>query len=345
MTRLLDDLLEASRVTQNKIELKKRVTDLNHVVREAIEVARGQMEARDIQLTSELTSEPFSVDGDSARLQQVLVNLLNNAAKYTPRGGPVVVRTTRDGDSATLSVRDDGAGIPADMLESVFDLFVQSSRTLDRAAGGLGVGLSLVRSLVDMHGGSVSARSDGEGKGSEFVVRLPLASASPAPAQPQDSPDETGTSRTCVVPKGATVMIVEDNADSREMLCELLELEGFKCHPAENGAAALALLEHLRPDVAILDVGLPEIDGFELARRIRARPELARVCLIALTGYGQPSDREVGREAGFDAHLVKPVRVERLVELLAEMQPKAGRQHARPSARAQVTEGMAEADG
>ncbi|HET6281415.1 MAG TPA: chemotaxis protein CheB [Polyangia bacterium] len=344
MTRLLDDLLEASRVTQNKIELKKRVTDLNHVVREAIEVVRGQMEARDIQLSSELTSEPFSVDGDSARLQQVLVNLLNNAAKYTARGGNVVVRTKCDGPSATISVRDDGAGIPADMLESVFDLFVQSSRTLDRAAGGLGVGLSLVRSLVDMHGGSVSAHSDGEGKGSEFVVRLPLCSASPAEPHPRDQPDETGTSRTCVVPKGATIMIVEDNADSREMLCELLELQGFKCHPAENGAAALALLDHLRPDVAILDVGLPEIDGFELARRIRARRELAHACLIALTGYGQPSDRAIGREAGFDAHLVKPVRVERLLELLAQMQPKAGRGHGRPAARTQTTEDIAESE-
>jgi two-component system CheB/CheR fusion protein len=309
------------------------VTDLNYVVREAIEVVRGQMEARDIQLTSELTSEPFSVDGDSARLQQVLVNLLNNAAKYTPRGGHVVVRTKREDAAAMISVRDDGAGIPADMLESVFDLFVQSSRTLDRAAGGLGVGLSLVRSLVDMHGGSVSAHSDGEGKGSEFVVRLPLAAVSHDRPDPGESLDEIDTSRTCVVPRGANVMIVEDNADSREMLCELLELQGFKCHPAENGAAALALLKHLRPDVAILDVGLPEIDGFELARRIRARPELVHTCLIALTGYGQPSDRAVGREAGFDAHLVKPVRVEQLLELLAEMQPNVGREPARPAAR------------
>jgi two-component system CheB/CheR fusion protein len=358
MTRLLDDLLEASRVTQNKIELKKRVMDVNHVVREATDVVRGQMATRDIEVSSELTSEPLAVDGDAARLQQVLVNLLNNAAKYTARGGHVFVQTRRDTDTATISVRDDGAGIPADMLESVFDLFVQSSRTLDRAAGGLGVGLSLVRSLVAMHGGTVSANSQGEGKGSEFVVRLPLASAAPvdqdgdpagvpapsrdgAPASklagaprdhhPQPSSEETHQRPACVVPEGATVMVVEDNADSREMLCELLELEGFKCHMADNGAAALALLENLRPDVAILDVGLPEIDGFELARRIRARPELASTCLIALTGYGQPSDRAIGREAGFDAHLVKPVRVEQLLELLTEMQRQPRRDRSRPS--------------
>jgi two-component system CheB/CheR fusion protein len=303
------------------------------------------MTAKGHDLRVTLPDDPLVLEGDPTRLTQVFSNLLNNAAKYTARGGHVAVQTKREDGSAMITVRDDGAGIPDDMLESVFELFVQSSRTLDRAAGGLGVGLSLVRSLVAMHGGTVSAYSPGEGKGSEFVVRLPLASASTAEPQPQASSEETGASRICVVPRGATVMIVEDNADSREMLCELLELEGFKCHPAENGAAALTLLEDLRPDVAILDVGLPEIDGFELARRIRARAELAHTCLIALTGYGQPSDRAVGREAGFDAHLVKPVRVERLLELLAEMQPQVGREHARPHGRTQTAEGMAEVEG
>jgi two-component system, chemotaxis family, CheB/CheR fusion protein len=319
MTRLLDELLEASRVTQNKIELKKTTLDMNRVVQEAIEGTRGQLEARSIELTTDLLGEPLPIHGDAARLQQVVVNLLNNAAKYTPSGGHVVVRTQRDDDSVSISVKDDGAGIAPEMLESVFELFVQSSRTLDRSAGGLGVGLSLVRSLLDMHGGTVTAYSQGEGTGSEFVVRLPLASASEALA---DGAIERVPSRPygrCDVPVGASVLVVEDNADSREMLREVLERSGFKCVAAENGTVALGLLEEIHPDAAILDVGLPELDGFELARRIRAHPRHCDICLIALTGYGQPSDRAIGREAGFDAHLVKPVRVEQLLALLAEM--------------------------
>jgi two-component system CheB/CheR fusion protein len=319
MTRLLDELLEASRVTQNKIELKKTIVDINRVVQEAIEGTRGQLEARSIELTTDLLSESLPIHGDAARLQQVVVNLLNNAAKYTSSGGHVAVRTRRDDDSVSITVKDDGAGIAPEMLESVFELFVQSSRTLDRSAGGLGVGLSLVRSLVDMHGGTVTAYSQGEGTGSEFVVRLPLAHASEAvlDGKPDRAPGRP-TGR-CDVPAGASVLVVEDNADSREMLREVLERSGFKCVAAENGAAALGLLEEIHPDAAILDVGLPELDGFELARRIRAHPRHCDICLIALTGYGQPSDRAIGREAGFDAHLVKPVRVEQLLALLAEM--------------------------
>lgn len=319
MTRLLDELLEASRVTQNKIELKKTTLDMNRVVQEAIEGTRGQLEARSIDLTTDLLAESLPIHGDAARLQQVVVNLLNNAAKYTPSGGHVAVRTRRDRGSASVSVKDDGAGIAPEMLESVFELFVQSSRTLDRSAGGLGVGLSLVRSLVDMHGGTVTAYSQGEGTGSEFVVRLPVAAASETleDSKPDRMPGRP--SGRCDVPFGATVLVVEDNADSREMLREVLERSGFKCVAAENGTVALGLLEEIRPDAAILDVGLPELDGFELARRIRAHARHSGICLIALTGYGQPSDRAIGREAGFDAHLVKPVRVEQLLALLAEM--------------------------
>jgi two-component system CheB/CheR fusion protein len=335
MTRLLDDLLEASRVTQNKIELHRGVIDLNRVVGDAIDAVRGQMVARSVELATPLTAEPLFVDGDSARLQQVLVNLLNNAGKYVSPGGHVTVRTQRQGGTAVISVKDDGAGIPEDMLESVFDLFVQSSRTLDRSAGGLGVGLSLVRSLVAMHGGTVTASSAGEGKGSEFVVRLPLAAAVPAHHETRrPRPGQAVIERACAVPRGAMVMVVEDNPDSREMLCELLEVSGFKCRTAENGTAALALLDEIQPHVAILDVGLPEIDGFELARQIRAKPEHADTCLIALTGYGQPSDRAIGREAGFDAHLVKPVRVEQLLALLADMPGEPRRMRAQAAAAA-----------
>jgi two-component system CheB/CheR fusion protein len=319
MTRLLDELLEASRVTQNKIELKREPLDLNRVVRDAIEGTRGQIDARHIELTVDLLPDPLIVNGDAARLQQVLVNLLNNAAKYTPAGGHVVVRSRRDEQGAKVSIKDDGAGIPPDMLESVFELFVQSSRTLDRSAGGLGVGLSLVRSLVDMHGGSVAAFSQGEGTGCEFVVRLPLSSV---PASGDDRGFTDGFRKLpgrCDVPPGASVLVVEDNADSREMLREVLERSGYQVTVAESGPRALELLEAMDPNAAILDVGLPELDGFELARRIRQHPRHRDICLVALTGYGQPSDRITSREAGFDAHLVKPVRVEHLLELLAEM--------------------------
>jgi two-component system CheB/CheR fusion protein len=220
-------------------------------------------------------------------------------------------------------LKDNGAGIPPDMLESIFDLFVQSRRTLDRAAGGLGVGLTLVRSLARMHGGTVSAHSEGEGKGSEFVLRLPLVASSAAPGRHLPVRDlEAGEDQGCALsalPDGAMVVVVEDNRDSREMLCELLQLSGFRCRTADTGTAALALIEEVRPDIAILDVGLPEMDGFELARRIRKTRGAGEICLIALTGYGQPSDHAIGVEAGFDAHLVKPVQAEQLLALMTNL--------------------------
>jgi two-component system CheB/CheR fusion protein len=317
MTRLLDELLEAARVTQNKIELKKSLCDLTQIVRDAMEGAGGQLRERSIELTAELADAPLPIEGDPARLQQVVVNLLSNAGKYTPAGGHVVVRTRREGDQAAVSVSDDGAGIPRHMLESVFDLFVQSRRTLDRAAGGLGVGLSLVRALVKMHGGRVCARSDGEGKGSEFTVTLPVArSAWNLGAVAEPPPSEAVGARA--IPEGATVLLVEDNADSRETLCELLEDSGFHCRATDRGTAALEILKDLQPAAAIVDLGLPEIDGFELARRIRAIPQHAGMCLVALTGYGQPGDRLRAKEAGFDTHLVKPVKVDQLLEVLAQ---------------------------
>jgi len=334
MTRLLDDLLEASRVTQDKIDLKTTALDLNEAVREATDAIRDQMQANGVALEVEIDPQPLRIVGDPARLQQIQVNLLSNAAKYTPRGGHVRVSTGREGAWAVIRVSDDGAGIPPDMLESIFDLFVQSRRTLDRAAGGLGVGLTLVRALVSLHGGTVSASSGGEGKGSEMVVRLPLATGAAASRQATDGEAATDTGRpgegiagdgqrrkeSCRLPSGAQVLVVEDNADSREMLCELLEMSGFKCRTAENGLAALDLMKAQLPDVAILDVGLPGMDGFELARRIREDGKLFQTCLIALTGYGQPSDRAISKQAGFDAHLVKPVRAEELLGMLDKLQ-------------------------
>jgi two-component system CheB/CheR fusion protein len=310
MGRLLDDLLEASRVTQNKIELRKQVVDLAAITAEAADAVRGPMEVHGIRLTVDVDPGPLLVDGDPARLQQIQVNLLSNAMKYTPRNGHVRLQVRRDAKAALIRVRDDGTGIPAHMLESIFELFVQSSRTLDRAGGGLGLGLTLVRSLVTMHGGTVTAHSDGEGLGSEFLVRLPLVEAPAVHELPLPGP------RAALAAGATRLVVVEDNADSREILCELLKDAGFECHAVETGSAALGLLDDVRPDVVILDVGLPEMDGFEIARHIRANPRHAGVALIALTGYGQAGDRVASREAGFDVHLVKPVHAEQLITLL-----------------------------
>ena len=326
MARLLDDLLEASRVTQNKIELRKSVVDLRDVVRDTVDAVRAQLDTRGVSLAVQLPDEPLPVLGDPARLQQVNANLLNNAAKYTPRGGHAVLELARIGDDAALRLRDDGMGIPPDMLESVFDMFVQSRRTLDRSAGGLGVGLTLVRSLVTMHGGTVTLKSEGEGKGTEVEVRLPLCD--PALLVEGEARESHPNRPRVRVPEGAKIVIVEDNADCREMLCESLEQAGFHCTSIANGLEALSTLERVRPDVVILDVGLPGMDGFEIARRVRSDARLKDLYLIALTGYGQAQDRVTSREAGFDEHLVKPVRAESLLRMIMELR---GAELARPS--------------
>ena len=314
MARLLDDLLEASRVTQNKIDLRKRVLDLGAVVRDAADAVKNLMVSRGVSFSAVVDPEPIWVEGDPARLQQVHVNLLNNAAKYTPRGGHVSLEAKRVDGHAVVRVKDDGVGIPKEMLDTVFDLFVQSKRTLDRSAGGLGVGLTLVRGLVEKHGGTVSARSAGEGKGSEFEVRLPVTERSY-----EDEP--TGGLPLKRFPKGSRIVVVEDNADSREALCALLGRAGFECHTTDHGLAGLELMDKVLPHVAIVDIGLPGIDGLEFARRLRERPQHKNVYLIALTGYGQQTDREKARRAGFDEHLVKPVDLATLKRLLADVEP------------------------
>ncbi|MET0391347.1 MAG: chemotaxis protein CheB [Polyangiales bacterium] len=309
MAHLLDDLLEASRVTQNKIELRCTVLDVRSAIHEAIDAVRARMDGRQLRFTASIPDEPLHVNGDPIRLQQIYSNLLSNAAKYTPPGGSVHVELVRDGNEACVTVRDTGAGIAPDMLESVFEMFVQSHLTLDRSAGGLGVGLTLARSLVSLHGGTICACSEGEGKGSQFIVRLPLAEAVQV-AKPHDGHPAPRTAR------GTKVVVVEDSEDSRELLCVFLRRAGFECHAAESGTAAIELMQRERPDIAILDVGLPGIDGYEVARRVRRDPVLAHVVLIALTGYGRASDREASRAAGFDEHLVKPVKIEQLLAAL-----------------------------
>ena len=237
--------------------------------------------------------------GDAARLQQIQVNLLHNAAKYTPPEGTIWLSVRRQDGEAVIRVRDTGAGIPADMLETIFDLFVQNDRTLDRADGGMGVGLTLVRTLVAMHGGTVTARSDGVGRGSEFVVRLPLTTEQ-RPAVSAEQPSK--------LPAGTRVLIVEDNADSREMLAQLLRMDGCNVTVAADGHQGLEAIRREKFDLALVDIGLPGIDGYEVARQVRAGPAGDGIYLVALTGYGRPEDRLAVLQAGFDEHLVKPVK-------------------------------------
>jgi two-component system, chemotaxis family, CheB/CheR fusion protein len=317
MSRLLDDLLDASRVTQNKIELRRTHVDVRAVVEEAVAAARPLMDAHGLAFSLVVDAGPLDIEGDASRLQQVCVNLLTNAAKYTPAGGHVSLEATGDATHVIVRVRDDGMGIARDMLEAIFELFVQSNRTLERAQGGIGVGLTLARSLIQMHGGTLHAHSDGEGQGSTFEVRIPRSSARGLGAAPVRALPRLG--------KGARIVVVEDNVDAREMLCHLLTRAGFDCRAVGDGTSALGLIDAFEPHAAIIDVGLPGIDGFELARRIRSGAKHARVTLIAVTGYGQQTDRSSALEAGFDSHLVKPVKFDQLAQLLLTVEPDGAR--------------------
>lgn len=310
MVRLVDDLLEVSRITSGKIELRKERLDLAAVVQSSVETSRPLIEAVDHDLVLTFPAEPLTVEGDPVRLAQVFANLLNNAAKYTDAGGEIRITAHRAGDWAVISVRDTGTGIPPEMLPSVFEMFTQVDRDTDRAQGGLGIGLTLVKSLVEMHGGSVQARSAGRGKGSEFIVRLPLVpDRHPAdpPERPQQSASPLRTHR---------VLVVDDNHDAAESMGILLKLLGADVHVAYSGPEALEALPGYRPDVVLLDIGMPGMDGHEVARRIRQQPELQKVTLIALTGWGQDKDRRESHTAGFDYHLIKPADVDALQALL-----------------------------
>lgn len=313
MSRLLDDLLDVSRVTQNKIELHMQPTDLHTTVESAIDTARRLIEAGDLRFTVDVCGEPLPVHGDAARLQQAVSNLLANAAKYTPTGGDVWLRAWTENGEIILSLRDSGVGIPADKLDTIFDLFVQSDDTLHRSDGGMGIGLTLVRSIIEMHNGQVTAHSDGPGRGSTFEVRLPRYNVPLVEACA--SPDSSLNSGTPLC-SGGRVVIVEDQDDARNMLRTLLELEGCEVHEADNGTKGLAVIERVHPEIALIDIGLPGIDGYELARQLRKSLGNSHTYLVALTGYGQPSDVDSAFEAGFDNHLVKPLDPQQLSRIL-----------------------------
>ncbi len=314
LRRLVDDLLDVTRVTRGKIALRKERLHLATVVGRAMEVARTQIEERGHTVSVSLPPE-ITVDADAGRLEQVLVNLLINAAKYTPPGGRIEVIAEALGEEMVLSVRDNGIGISAEILPHVFDLFAQASSGLDRAQGGLGLGLALVRRLVELHGGHVEARSGGCGHGAEFLVRLPL----PWGPEPEQRADAHGGAAEPQAAPRARVLLVEDNVDVADALAMLLEVLGHSVEVTHDGLAALETMQRTRPDVMLIDIGLPGIDGFEVARRVRAAPGGSSMLLVALTGYGRDEDRERTRAAGFDYHLTKPVEVDALEGLVARL--------------------------
>ncbi|HEX8795376.1 MAG TPA: ATP-binding protein [Polyangiaceae bacterium] len=313
MVRLIDDLLDVSRVSQGKVTLRKERVPLRSVVDSAIETSRPLLEAGRHRFGVSISGPTLWLDADATRLAQVISNVLNNAAKYTPDGGRIRLVAERMGEDAIITVTDDGVGIAPEMLPRVFDLFAQLEPSLERAHGGLGIGLSLAKMLVEMHGGSIRAQSDGPGLGSAFVIRLPLAVGSNVAVSPAN-----GHVASPVAARHR-VLVVDDNVDGAEMLAMLLEETGHAtkvvCESPKAVAAALAF----RPDVVFLDLGMPELDGFELARRLRQEPELERTVLVALTGFGGDDDRRRSRQAGVDRHLTKPVLPSALAELLAEL--------------------------
>ncbi len=309
MARLLDDLLDVSRITQGKIDLERLPVDLGEAVRQVVESTRPAIEAKELELFVSLPSEPLRIEGDMARLVQIVSNLLTNAVKYTERRGRIDLSVQRAEDSVELRVRDTGIGISSEFLPHVFDLFSQSKHDLDRSLGGMGIGLSLVKRLVEMHGGQVEAHSEGEGRGSLFVVRLPALELLEEVGIGAES---NGASRKA----RRRVLVVEDNQDAAEMLAVMLELDGHEVSVAADGLEGLELARRWKPDVVLLDVGLPGLDGYEVAREIRRSKLRPRPLIAAMTGYGREEDRKRGEDAGIDVHLVKPARREQIVELL-----------------------------
>jgi PAS domain S-box-containing protein len=311
LTRLVDDLLEVSRVTSGNIRLQRETVELTGLVAQAIESSRPLLDARRHHLEVSMPPEAIYVNGDATRLSQIVVNLLNNSAKYTPEGGRIEVSVRSEGNDAAIRVRDNGVGITPEFMPKIFDLFTQGERTLDRSEGGLGIGLTLVRRLVEMHGGTIEAHSQGAGLGSEFRVVLPLVERAQLGADIPDADRQAIGGRPSM-----RVLIVDDNVDAATSMMLFVRMWGFDARMAHDGISAVEAAGAYHPDVVLLDLGLPRLDGYEVAARLRGEAELDGIPLIAVTGYGQEEDRRRTREAGFAYHFVKPVDPEKLHDLL-----------------------------
>jgi PAS domain S-box-containing protein len=312
MVTLVNDLMDASRITRGLVELDRQPLDLAFVVRQATEAAEPAIRQQQHTLSIQLPSEPVRVHGDPVRLTQALSNLLTNAAKYTPADGQIAITVKKDGPRALVAVSDNGIGIPADMLEQVFDLFIQTPLSRELAQGGLGIGLSLVKQVVALHGGTVEAASDGPGRGSQFKVWLPLlASAAESAA------DSRAATAIAATPNARRVLVVDDNVDAAESIAMVLRLLGHDVQTAFDGERALQLAEREHPEVVLLDIGMPGMDGMTLARHLRARPWAQASTLVALTGWAREADHEASHNAGFDHHLAKPIAPEALEALIA----------------------------
>jgi two-component system CheB/CheR fusion protein len=312
MSRLLDDLLDVSRITRGTLELKKSPTELTLVVGSAIETARPVLDAKHHTLALDLPQQAVRLDADAVRLAQVFSNLLINAAKYTDPGGRIALRASQLGNELVVAISDNGIGISEDMKPRLFTLFSQAPAAMGRSEGGLGVGLSLVRGLVSLHGGSVTARSDGPGTGSEFIVRIPVGAA-------VEYPEIDAAADVPVPGAGLKILVVDDSRDAADTCAILLELSGHHVQTAYTGQRALELAESFRPHVLLLDIGLPDLDGYQLAKKIRATPWGRGTVLIAVTGWGQEADRRRAFEAGFDQHLTKPIAAETVESLIQSL--------------------------
>jgi PAS domain S-box-containing protein len=317
MVRLVDDLLDVSRITRGKIDLRRERVELASVINQAVETCSPAIERARHALTVTLPPQAVYLHADPIRLTQVFGNLLNNACKFTAPGGRIALAARQQGSDIVVTIRDEGIGIAPAMLPRIFEMFTQADQSIDRSQGGLGIGLTLVQWLTEMHGGSVQASSDGLGRGAEFTVRLPVIVDSVALPSVQPASESAAVTRR--------VLIVDDNRDSADSMSMLLQIAGNETHTAYDGLEALDAAEKLRPDVILLDIGLPNLSGYEVARRIRQQDWAKSAVLVALTGWGQDEDRRKSMDAGFDAHMVKPIESDALAKLLSGLVPTGGK--------------------
>ena len=320
IARLLDDLLDVSRITRGKLELRRETVTLSSIVDSAVETSKPLIDSAGVKFHLAVPSEPIYVDADPVRMAQVVSNLLNNAARYTDRGGDVWITLRSDGKDASISVKDTGIGIDAGVLPGIFEMFSQAKPALERSRGGLGIGLALVRGVVDLHGGKIEAKSEGSGRGSEFIVTLPAVAAPTSSNRANETPD----SPQAVRDGKCRVLVAEDNADAAESLVRLLRLKGHDVQAAYDGRQAIAEAEKFKPTIALLDIGLPDLTGYDVARHVRSQDWGKEMVLVALTGWGQEEDKRRTREAGFDQHIVKPVDPMLLLKMLESYQKRDG---------------------